>query len=146
MGGVDWHDRQIAQSGFEDIHRVMDHGMFWITAQGTYGWVPPAGHHEDAAFQAFGYGDDDYNEDGTDWNRIAMEHGWVRGIYTTRGELDLEFIQGKITPQVKKVLIQLIQYLEESAVGFVFEIHQPNGTINKSVPDTRSAAALVRQN
>lgn len=143
LGGANWHDDQIAKSGIEDIQSILNHEMFWITADGRYGWVPPYGHHDDVAYQAFGNNDED---DRIDYSDVAMKHGWVRALYSPRGELNLEFIRKKISPKAKQVVLQLIEYLSEHALSYVFEIHVGRKSINQTFPDARSAAVLVRQN
>jgi hypothetical protein len=134
------------ETGLDDISQIItNHAwgdpMFWIKADGTIGHVPLAGHHEDEAFQYFGGGKKRVGN----WIRVAQNHGWVRGVLRKNGELNLEYLKGKMSPKAKNSLIKLLMAMKDEISRVVFEWPVGKSSQNQVVNDIRSALVLIRQ-
>lgn len=134
------------ETGLDDVSQIISDSawgdpMFWIRSDGTIGHIPLSGHHEDEAYQTFGEG----KKRAGNWIRVAQTHGWVRGVLRKNGELNLEYLKGKMAPKAKNSLIKLLMAMKEEISRVVFEWPTGKTSQNQVTNDIRSALVLIRQ-
>jgi len=137
---------------------------FWIIATGDTSQIMRWGHHENAAFSAFGESSTRRWDDKTEeemqqqyghllpnwpraiwWSDVAMANGWIR-LFIKDQRLYINLMKHRATAPAKRVVASLITAVAEMAQEFVVEFNtgQDTAANNITVPNARQALRLVR--